>query len=423
MDDIPEFDGRGQKSDEQDVQHSPPPGRFEDLQQKGLLRGPKASWAEGEEQKSPQLQEGNNDRTEQDQKPQEKMAVVKQGDGAVQDPGFMLMTESFQFHDREKDSGEKENQGRKGGMEGLFQDHGGLARQEQLRIASDAPGHRVLQAPGNGLDQAAGETGFEGRPVFHLVQDCTMPGLKKPELSTTESHVRMNYPIVNREDFPVNKKTEYLMDSFKILQEFGQIQLPDPAVFEKETGKSVLVRKSEVYYHLLYEWSTTLGKMVYEMFITAKIFPALIVTRELLSQATIFYCYIQSLEKNLKVRNMDALERDMSRIFLHNIADNAAFADLTIGQCLDQVSEKFTGARVAFSQLGEAILPLRRGFSMRDAGTGIHDIHLENLVDKEESPLDIGAKSLFFSLTILNHSFGRLVILFPQFIRQAQGLR
>ncbi len=221
----------------------------------------------------------------------------------------------------------------------------------------------------------------------------------------------------------MNKKTEFLMDSFKLLQDFDHINLPDVAAFDKDFGKAVLIRKSEIYYHLLYEWSNNLGKMIYEMFITAKIFPALIVTRELLSQSSIFFCFVQAIEKNVKVRNLDSLERDATRLFLHNLSENPTFGDLTIGQCFDQVNEKFNGARVAFNQIGDAILPLRRGFSLHDDGADIQDINLDNLVDKDESPLDIGAKCLFYSLVILTHSYGRLEIAFPQLVRVALGLR
>jgi hypothetical protein len=218
----------------------------------------------------------------------------------------------------------------------------------------------------------------------------------------------------------VSKKTEFLMEAFKLLKDLGDQQLPESLSVETDQAstsrKKTLFQKADLYTRILHEWMISLGKNVYELYFTAKPVPAILITRELVSQAAIFFSFVQSMEKAMQVKNFAPFERDLDRLLAGMPSGNEFGREAYIRSCLDQVGEKFSGYREAFEPLLDCVLPSKKCLTFLESGRNLRDLQPDQLVAADESSFELGVRNLVSALVILNFSLNKLNAIHPRFL-------
>ena len=215
----------------------------------------------------------------------------------------------------------------------------------------------------------------------------------------------------------MSRKTEFLVEAFKLIKDFEGLQLPEQVSADKSSTRANIYEKVELYYRIVSVWSGNLGKVTYELFFTAKPLPALIITREIVLQAAIFFGFVYALEKAVQTGHYSDVEREVNRLLLHNRSDKSGSPEGNVRNFLALVNDRFTGFRDSFERLGDCILPSRKGFEMLDGGVDLKSLQIEHFLTTDESAYEIGVKNLVSGFVVLNFSFNKLLAIHSQFAR------
>lgn len=100
---VAEFDGCDDECNEEDIDHAPSAGEFDEVVERGLMFFMKGGRWEAEQKQPDEFDERDDDAAEDDNDTDEQVPVGHKTDGPGPDTGLVSMPELFKLHDRECD--------------------------------------------------------------------------------------------------------------------------------------------------------------------------------------------------------------------------------------------------------------------------------------------------------------------------------